>query len=88
MKKLELGETARDTIAGYEGVIVCISNWLHGCTRITIQPREMDGQGRIKDNHTFDEPQVQRVNYRKEPSSAKTGGWAPSPLQNQITQKD
>lgn len=36
-RKIKLGDYAEDTITGYEGVVVGITNWLNGCARIGIQ---------------------------------------------------
>ena len=40
-KKIDLGDVAKDTITGFEGVVVAQSKWLHGCVRMTLQPREL-----------------------------------------------
>ena len=33
--RIELGQKVRDRITGCTGVVVCRSEWLHGCVRIT-----------------------------------------------------
>jgi len=56
--KVELGDEARDTITGFKGKVVAITEWLHGCRRVVIQPTDLDKEGRIKLTETFDEAQV------------------------------
>ena len=55
-----LGDTVRDTITGYEGIAVCVSNWLNGCQRVTIQAPELH-DGKPVDNFTFDAEQLEVV---------------------------
>lgn len=57
---IPLGAVAQDTISGFEGVVVCRSEWLYGCVRLTVQPREMH-DGKPVDTQTFDEPQLINV---------------------------
>ncbi len=52
-KTFKLGDTIRDTISGFEGVMVCYTVWLNGCIRLTIQPRQLH-DGKPVDNQTFD----------------------------------
>lgn len=54
---IPLGAVAQDTISGFEGVVVCRSQWLHGCVRLTLQPQKMH-EGQPVEAHTFDEPQL------------------------------
>jgi hypothetical protein len=45
MKKIELGDTAKDKVSGVQGVVVAITRYLTGCDRVAIQPREVkDGK--------------------------------------------
>jgi len=56
--EITLGDDAKDTITGLSGVVVAITDWLHGCQRITIQPRELK-DGKPVDNCTFDVEQIE-----------------------------
>jgi len=78
---VKLGDIARDTVTGYQGVVVCISTWLHGCRRITMQAQECQADGKPKESCTFDEPQIEVVNERAYPTSSNTGGPRPEPVQ-------
>lgn len=52
-----LGDLVKDNITGLEGIAIATTEWLHGCVRITIQPREVK-EGKTADPITVDEPQV------------------------------
>ena len=77
---IELGDVAKDKISGFEGVVVAITEWLHACKRVTLQPEDINPKtGQPVDNFTFDMPQLEMVNkggYGKQEISEgeKTGG--------------
>lgn len=82
-EKLNLGDVAKDTISGYEGVVVCVATWLHGCRRITIQPLKLNKDGAPHDGFTFDEPQLKLIKRAKVPKGDDTtGGPRPEPRRN------
>lgn len=60
MSEIKLGDLVRDRMTGFEGVVVCVSQWLYGCRRITVQPKELR-EGKVVDNVSFDEMQVEVV---------------------------
>lgn len=78
MKTLKLGDTARDTISGFTGVVVADTKWLHGCRRLTLQPRELH-EGKPVGTETFDEPQLALVPKTAERGTAAGGGPRPEP---------
>lgn len=59
-ERVKLGVKAKDRITGFEGIVICVSEWLNGCLRITIQPQAMH-EGKPVDNQTFDAEQVEAV---------------------------
>jgi len=71
--ELQLGDDAKDTITGLTGVVIGITDWLNGCQRISIQPRELK-DGRPVDNCCFDVEQLQLVKRARPVVAAKTGG--------------
>lgn len=77
-KPINLGDVARDTITGFEGVVVCRYQWLHGCVRFSLQPRELK-DGKPVDPMTFDEPQLERVETKVAAATSRTGGPRPEP---------
>lgn len=56
-QEIALGDLAQDTITGFTGVVICVSQWLHGCRRLTLQPRDLK-DGKPIESVTFDEPQL------------------------------
>lgn len=78
--EIRLGDLARDTITGFEGVVVGITQWLHGCRRFVIQPRELK-DGKPIETQSFDEPQLVLVQRRAVlEGSRATGGPRPEPV--------
>lgn len=83
MKKIKLGDKVIDSVSGFTGIAIGKTEWLHGCSRIVVQP-SVDKDGKLPDTATFDEPQLNIV--KKEvvkKGSNKTGGY-----DIQISQKD
>jgi hypothetical protein len=70
---INLGDTAKDTITGYKGVVIAETNWLNGCRRLTIQSKEMK-DGRPIDTVTFDVEQLELVSKAKISISRPGGG--------------
>ncbi len=70
---IELGDEARDTVTGFTGVVISEHKWLHGCRRLTLQPRELK-DGKPIDSHTFDEPQLELVRRAAAKGTDDTGG--------------
>lgn len=54
----ELGDRVQDPITGFTGIVICISFWLHGCTRVGVQPEGLDADGKPIEEHHFDQSQV------------------------------
>lgn len=57
MAIITLGATVRDTISGLEGVVIGRFEYLFGCTRIQIQPRECK-DGKPVEGAVVDEQQL------------------------------
>lgn len=68
-EKIVLGCKARDSISGFTGIVVAITEWLNGCRRITIWPQEMK-DGKPIGASTFDVEQVEYVDVGRQPSKA------------------
>jgi hypothetical protein len=76
---IQLGDTARDTITGFEGVVIGISEWLYGCRRMIIQSKGLN-EGKPIESQSFDEPQLVLVSALNPPQPvAATGGPRPTP---------
>ncbi len=79
--EITLGSKSRDTISGFTGIVVAITNWLNGCQRITIAPQELK-DGKPVEAHTFDVEQVELVEDKAaKVSETKKGGPSISPTQ-------
>jgi hypothetical protein len=50
-----LGDELKDSVTGFTGVAIAKTDWIHQCTRWTLQPK-VGKDGKIPDNATFDEP--------------------------------
>lgn len=78
--EIKLGDLVRDKITGLLGVAVVKSEYLNGCVRFGVQPRELH-EGKPIDSFYFDEPQLELC----DPESAiakqagSTGGDRPNP---------
>lgn len=84
MDEIELGDLVADKISGFQGVVVAITEWLHACKRITIQPSELK-DGKPIDNETFDYLQLKIItknyyNRQNEVKKEKPGGPSISPI--------
>jgi hypothetical protein len=75
---IDLGDVARDTVTGFEGVVVAKTKWLHGCERLTLQPRVLH-EGKPIESMTFDLPQLALVGQKVAEGTSATGGPRPEP---------
>jgi hypothetical protein len=81
---VQLGDEVKDTVTGFKGTAVAITEWLHGCRRVLIQP-VVDKDGKHVDSYQVDEPQVQVLTPKAvERGSNDTGGPAPKPTPHGI----
>jgi len=76
---IKLGNTVRDTITGYEGVVFGITNYLFGCKRVGIQGK-IDKEGKVPELHWFDEPSLQVLKSEKNKKSEPSGGPRKAPI--------
>lgn len=80
---IPLGFTARDRISGIQGTAIARTQWLNGCWRIMIQPRQLK-DGRPVDSCSFDYQQVELIEVGQEAPTEKPkgpGGPMPEPSQ-------
>lgn len=57
---IRLGDEVKDRISGFRGIVIAITQWFNGCSRITVATRKIGSDGKPVD-HTFDEPQLELV---------------------------
>lgn len=71
--KFNLGDKAKDTITGFEGVVTGRHQWLNNCNTYSVQPTVLK-DGRPQDNCNFDEPQLELVEEKVHQGNRNTGG--------------
>lgn len=75
---IQLGSKVRDAITGFEGIATGRTDWLYGCTRITIEPDKLDKEGKPIEAQWFDEQRIEVVKVDEpkvsKDSSARSGG--------------
>lgn len=81
--KFNLGATVKDRISGFEGIVICRTEWLNNCSVYGVQPAGLR-DGKIPEREHFDEPQLVLVDStpiyereKKEEKKTKPGGPAP-----------
>jgi len=77
--RINVGDTAKDTITGFAGAVVARTEWLNGCARITLQPTKLSKEGKTIEAETFDETQVALVKRARHVPKRDTGGPRPDP---------
>jgi hypothetical protein len=77
--EIKLGDVAKDTITGFEGVAIARTEWLNGCVRISLQPKKLQENGKPIDSETFDETQLAIVAPGLRHVEVRTGGPRPAP---------
>lgn len=56
----ELGDRARDTVTGFEGIVTATCAFLNGCQRVQLQP-PVDAEGKPREGVYFDVEHVEVV---------------------------
>lgn len=84
MSRIELGDTARDTITGFKGVVIARTQWINNCDRLMLQP-PVDKEGKVPEACSFDEPSLELVKAGPAHKPVKTGGPRPEPRRQQVT---
>lgn len=75
---IRLGDEAQDTITGFKGIVVGITEWLYGCRRIGIVSQKLNKDGRVDDPLWFDELQV-KVTKQGKVAPARSAPEVPQP---------
>jgi hypothetical protein len=75
-----LGDLAEDTITGYKGVVVAVTDWLNGCRRLTLQAKELTKDGKPVESYTVDSEDALLLKAKKRTSSVPAGGPRPDPV--------
>jgi hypothetical protein len=72
-----LGNKVRDSITGFEGIVIGRTEWLYGCTRLGVEPQKLH-EGKPVEAQWFDEQRLTVLTDDKpqvsKDSKARTGG--------------
>lgn len=55
---IELGDEVKDTVTSFSGVVIAITEWLNGCRRMVVQPRQLGEKGQMPSTESIDENQL------------------------------
>ena len=76
---VELGQTAKDTISGFKGVVIGRTEWLNGCVRVGLQP-PVDKDGKVPDAYWIDIEQAEVLDVEPKPKLQPSNGPMPDPV--------
>ncbi len=68
-RRIDLGDRVKDSISGFEGILTCRLEYLHGCVRVSVQPETLDKDGKPQEDHVFDEAQVELIEASARPGA-------------------
>ena len=77
MATIKIGQRVRDTITGFEGIVVARTEWLYGCVRLTVQSDRL-AEGKPAEPYTVDEPQCALVGVGIDAPYLHAAGERPS----------
>lgn len=78
--KFELGDQVRDTITGFAGVITSRVQFMNGCVRYAVQPRELHEGLPVSDRYVDEEQLALTSDENAAPKGVKpSGGPKPAP---------
>jgi hypothetical protein len=77
---IKLGDRVKDKMTGFEGIVVCLSQWITDCERVSVQPVKLR-DGKRQDYETFDAPQLEvlKAGAFKLSFATDPGGPRPEP---------
>ncbi len=82
-RTIKLGDHVKDTITGFNGIVVAITEWMNQCRRISVQPKALSKEtGAPIEAQSFDESQLVMVKAKSVPVPRReNGGPRPEPVQ-------
>lgn len=86
---IQLGDNVRDTITGFKGRVVGITDWLYQCRRLGLQASNLDKDGQPLSLQWFDELQCETIeaNGGKSKDMDAKGGPMPIATRNKEPKK-
>jgi hypothetical protein len=70
ISKFDMGDTVKDDVTGYEGVVVAITHYMTGCTHASLQAKK-NKEGKVPEWESFEETRMTLVKKVKVPKVAK-----------------
>lgn len=74
-KTIELGNTVRDIVSGFQGIATADVKYLNGCRQLCVKPKTEDGK--MPEAHYIDINQLQYVDNGVAVVASNTGGDMP-----------
>lgn len=56
---VNLGDTAKDIVTGFRGIVMARISWLHGCDRLILEPTTLSPTGELQKQQVFDEQRIE-----------------------------
>lgn len=60
MFKFKRGDTVRDKVTGFTGIVVARYDYISGCNRYCVQPK-VGADGKMPDSTNIDEPALEQL---------------------------
>lgn len=74
---IELGDEVKDAITGCKGIVIGITDWINGCTRLVVQP-VIKCDPKPIETFELDVEQAIKTNKKPKKKSSKSGGPTPA----------
>lgn len=74
--KVKNGDKVKDTVSGFTGIVIGLTDFLNGCTRCGVQA-PVGKDGKLPETMWFDEPQLKIIKIgavKSGETKKKTGG--------------
>lgn len=79
MQKIHMRDKVKDTVTGFEGVVIGRTEWLNGCIRYAIQA-PVTADGKLPEAEWIDDQQLEVTEpYNKPEATPPRGGPMPKP---------
>lgn len=69
-----LGDTAKDTITGFQGVVTARTSWIDACDHLSLLPTTLDKDGQPQKSYSFDSTRLELVSKLQPPAPAEHRG--------------
>lgn len=81
-----LGDKVRDSISGFEGVVVAKHEYLNGCVRVSIQPQALH-EGKPVEDFAFDVEQIEVLETAAPRTTEPSGGPRKTPARKAVPRR-